>query len=258
MAHLRLRLIGRLGTVCLIFLCRSIFLGGTYKELPQERPQDVLILTVVFCRENLVLSLAGDVEVALRPVKDRHPLWQGSGRLMPVLPKARFHLSPLLRCQGRVYPLYPFSATLGVDSPPGDGIRTVCLLQIKAETVVVARSTLRPAYAFQRVTIPKGVCKLVHHTITVHDPIRHKVFIKPRHSNTYYRTDQEYPEKLPLHPGQGRGLPQLAQNLPLFTVPHEQVHSSLAGLGWPHSAQNLPVFTAPQAHVHSPAGAGLG
>ena len=57
---------------------------------------------------------------------------------------------------------------------------------------------------------------------------------------------------------QGRGLPQLAQNLPLLTVPHAHVHSSLAGLGWPHSAQNLPVFTAPQAHFHSPAGAGLG
>ena len=56
----------------------------------------------------------------------------------------------------------------------------------------------------------------------------------------------------------GRGVPQLAQNLPLFTVPQAQVHSSEAGLGWPHSAQNLPVFTAPQAHFHSPAGAGLG
>ena len=35
---------------------------------------------------------------------------------------------------------------------------------------------------------------------------------------------------------QGRGLPQLAQNLPLLTLPQEQVHSS-AGLGLPHSPQ---------------------
>ena len=49
---------------------------------------------------------------------------------------------------------------------------------------------------------------------------------------------------------QGRGLPQLAQNLPLLTLPQEQVHSP-AGLGEPHSEQNLPVFTAPQAHFHS-------
>ena len=106
--------------------------------------------------------------------------------------------------------------------------------------------------------IPKDVGKLVHHTITIHDPIRHKVFIKPRHSNTYYRTDQEYPKKLPLHPDQGRGLPQLAQNLPLLAVPHAHVHSSLAGLGWPHSAQNLPVLPLwPQAHVQPPA-AGAG
>ena len=56
---------------------------------------------------------------------------------------------------------------------------------------------------------------------------------------------------------QGRGLPQLAQNLPLLTLPQEQVHSP-AGLGEPHSEQNLPVFTAPQAHFYSPAGAGLG
>ena len=52
----------------LLLLCRSIFPGRAYKELPQERPQGVLILAVVFCREDLVLSLAGDVEVALRPV----------------------------------------------------------------------------------------------------------------------------------------------------------------------------------------------
>ena len=32
---------------------------------------------------------------------------------------------------------------------------------------------------------------------------------------------------------QGRGLPQLAQNLPLLTLPQEQVHSS-AGLGLLH------------------------
>ena len=69
------------------------------------------------------------------------------------------------------------------------------------------------------------------------------MFIKPRHSNTYYRTDQEYPKKFPLHPDQGRGVPQLAQNLPLFTVPQAQVHSSEAGLGWPHSAQNLIIPT---------------
>ena len=36
---------------------------------------------------------------------------------------------------------------------------------------------------------------------------------------------------------QGRGLPQLAQNLPLLTLPQEQVHSP-AGLGEPHSEQN--------------------
>ena len=29
----------------------------------------------------------------------------------------------------------------------------------------------------------------------------------------------------------GQGVPQLAQNLPLFTVPQAQVHSSEAGLG---------------------------
>lgn len=56
---------------------------------------------------------------------------------------------------------------------------------------------------------------------------------------------------------QGRGLPQLAQNLPLLTLPQEQVHSP-AGLGEPHSEQNLPVFTAPQEQVQPAAGFGSG
>ena len=48
----------------------------------------------------------------------------------------------------------------------------------------------------------------------------------------------------------GLGLPQLAQNLPLFSAPQEQVHVSSAGFGLPQLAQNLPKFCAPQAHVH--------
>ena len=49
----------------------------------------------------------------------------------------------------------------------------------------------------------------------------------------------------------GLGLPQLAQNLPLFLVPHLQVHSS--GLGLPQLLQNLPVLTVPQEQVQPPA-----
>ena len=46
--------------------------------------------------------------------------------------------------------------------------------------------------------------------------------------------------------------------MPLFFVPHAQVHSP-AGAGLPQFEQNLPVFFAPQLHVHSFAltGAGL-
>ena len=46
-----------------------------------------------------------------------------------------------------------------------------------------------------------------------------------------------------------RGLPQFMQNLPVFSVPHSQVHvpESLgaAGFGVPHSMQNLPVLAVP-------------
>ena len=52
--------------------------------------------------------------------------------------------------------------------------------------------------------------------------------------------------------------PQFAQNLPLFSVPHEHLHvPESAGFGFPHSAQNLPVFSAPHEHLHVPDGAGL-
>ena len=53
-------------------------------------------------------------------------------------------------------------------------------------------------------------------------------------------------------------MPQLEQNLPLFTVPQSQVHSP-AGAGLPQFEQNLPVFFVPHSHVHSFAltGAGL-
>ena len=50
----------------------------------------------------------------------------------------------------------------------------------------------------------------------------------------------------------GLGVPQLLQNLPLFTVPHEHVHSA-AGAGLPQLPQNLPVLTEPHSHVHDPA-----
>lgn len=42
--------------------------------------------------------------------------------------------------------------------------------------------------------------------------------------------------------------PHSVQNLPLFTVPQEQLHPSAGiGLGAPHSVQNFPVFpVAPQ------------
>jgi hypothetical protein len=53
-------------------------------------------------------------------------------------------------------------------------------------------------------------------------------------------------------------LPQLAQNLPVFLLPHSVQNHSAAGLGEPHSGQNLPVQTAPQAQVQLPEGAGLG
>ena len=38
--------------------------------------------------------------------------------------------------------------------------------------------------------------------------------------------------------------PQLEQNLPWFTVPHEHVQPASSGFFAPHSAQNLPVFAA--------------
>ena len=46
----------------------------------------------------------------------------------------------------------------------------------------------------------------------------------------------------------GRGLPHSLQNFPVFFIPQEQIHSSLAaGLFLPHSPQNFPVFFfAPQ------------
>ena len=40
----------------------------------------------------------------------------------------------------------------------------------------------------------------------------------------------------------GFGLPQFGQNLPVLTLPHEQVHSSETGFGLPHSEQNLPIL----------------
>ena len=50
----------------------------------------------------------------------------------------------------------------------------------------------------------------------------------------------------------GLGLPHSAQNLPLFTVPQEQVQPSVStGLGLPHSGQNLPLTVAPQEHFHA-------
>ena len=56
----------------------------------------------------------------------------------------------------------------------------------------------------------------------------------------------------------GLGLPHSAQNLPLFTAPHEQVQPSVsAGFALPQFAQNLPVFSAPHSHFHEPA-AGFG
>ena len=59
-----------------------------------------------------------------------------------------------------------------------------------------------------------------------------------------------------VHSADGFGLAHSEQNLPVFTVPHEQVHCPAgAGFGEAHSEQNLPVFTVPHAHVHDPAGA---
>jgi len=52
--------------------------------------------------------------------------------------------------------------------------------------------------------------------------------------------------------------PHSAQNLPLFTAPHEQLQPSSEGFGVPHSAQNLPVFSAPHLHFQLPVGAGFG
>ena len=49
----------------------------------------------------------------------------------------------------------------------------------------------------------------------------------------------------------GFGAPHSVQNLPLFTVPQEQVQPSAAASGFfePHWVQKLPVFTAPQVQV---------
>ena len=59
-----------------------------------------------------------------------------------------------------------------------------------------------------------------------------------------------------VHSADGFGLAHSEQNLPVFTVPHEQVHCPAgAGLGEAHSEQNLPVFTVPHEQVHDPAGA---
>ena len=42
----------------------------------------------------------------------------------------------------------------------------------------------------------------------------------------------------------------MLQNLPVLTVPQEQVHApDGAGAGLPHSEQNLPVLTVPQEQV---------
>ena len=50
----------------------------------------------------------------------------------------------------------------------------------------------------------------------------------------------------------------MEQNLPVFTVPQEQVQLP-AGFGDPQLEQNLPVFTVPQEQVQeSPAGAAAG
>ena len=56
-------------------------------------------------------------------------------------------------------------------------------------------------------------------------------------------------------------MPQLAQNLPVFFVPHSaQVHSAAgAGAGFPQLAQNLPVFPpVPHSAHFQPAGWGAG
>lgn len=46
-------------------------------------------------------------------------------------------------------------------------------------------------------------------------------------------------------------LPQFEQNLPVFSVPQEQVHvASEAGFALPQFWQNLPVFSVPQVHFH--------
>ena len=56
----------------------------------------------------------------------------------------------------------------------------------------------------------------------------------------------------------GLAAPQLTQNFPVLTVPHEHVHSFDAGAGFPQLLQNLPVFVVPHSHVHPVAGAGSG
>ena len=44
----------------------------------------------------------------------------------------------------------------------------------------------------------------------------------------------------------------------MFCAPHEHVHVSASGFFDPQLLQNLPVFSVPQEQVQLPAGAGLG
>ena len=99
----------------------------------------------------------------------------------------------------------------------------------------------------------------VFHIAAVHDLIGHEVLIKSREHDADRDAGDKQPDQFRFILSQPpKGLPQLEQNLPLFTVPHAQVHSP-AGAGLPQFEQNLPVFFAPQLHVHSFAltGAGL-
>jgi len=44
------------------------------------------------------------------------------------------------------------------------------------------------------------------------------------------------------------GFPQFVQNLPVFSVPQEQIQP--AGLAFPHSGQNFPEASVPQEQIH--------